>query len=506
MLVQLTQSDKIQKKIEYFRHQRKSKHAKILKPIRRSNKLVEALKLPKIANINPRSAMNKLDQLETFINEMSIDVAFISESHESESNLLSSRFESDLFAVISNVHQRKEKGGRPAIIVKKEKYNVENITNSLIDIPWGVEVVWAILTPQNIHRECTVQKIVLGSIYSKPQSKKKNETLDHICQTYNFLNAKFGKGLYWVLAGDTNDMRLDPILHMHSSLKSVVTKTTREISGKILDNIITDLHSFYKAPDCLKPLDPDDDAKGAPSDHNIVVMEPRSVLENKPARETKEITVRPMKRSGIDLFGFWVKSQNWKEIFEEENVNKKADIFQNMLLQKLNEFLPSKTRKVCTADQPFCTDKIKRIKRKKTREYQKNRKSLKWRQLNLKYQKEIAAAKSKYYGNIVKDLKTSNVSQWYSKLKRLCSYDKNNLESIDVESLKHLSESEQAEAIADKFAKVSQEYEPVKLSDIDIPYYEKSEAPQFTPEQVKEKLQKLKVRKAVPYNDLPLCC
>ena len=104
--------------------------------------------------------MNKLDQLETFINEMSIDVAFISESHESESNLLSSRFESDLFAVISNVHQRKEKGGRPAIIVKKEKYNVENITNSLIDIPWGVEVVWAILTPKNIHRECTVQKIV----------------------------------------------------------------------------------------------------------------------------------------------------------------------------------------------------------------------------------------------------------------------------------------------------------------------------------------------------------
>ena len=88
-------------------------------------------------------------------------------------------------------------------------------------------------------------------------------------------------------------------------------------------------------------------------------------------------------------------------------------------------------------------------------------------------------------------------------MKRLCANDKQKSENVEVESLKHLTEFEQAEAIADKFAKVSQEYEPVKLSDIQIPLYEKSSVPQFTPEQVKEKLQKLKTRKAVPPNDLP---
>ena len=361
----------------------------------------------------------------------------------------------------------------------------------------------AILSPKNLHRECVVQKIVVGSIYSKPQSKKKSATLDHICQTYNFLNAKYGRGLYWILAGDTNEMKLDPILNMHPSLKSVVTKPTREASGKILDNIITDMHCFYKVPECLKPLDPDDGVRGAPSDHNIVIMEPISVLDNKPARETRNIVVRPMKQSGIESFRFWLKSQNWAEVFDEENVDKKADIFQNMLLQKLDEFLPTKVRKVSTADQPFCTDKIKSLKRKKSREYQKNRKSIKWRELNLQYQKEVAAEKRKYYRNIVKDLKTSNISQWYSKLKRLCANDKHKSETVEVVSLKHLTEFEQAEAIADKFAKVSQEYEPVKLSDIQIPLYEKSSVPQFTPEQVKEKLQKLKTRKAVPPNDVP---
>ena len=58
---------------------------------------------------------------------------------------------------------------------------------------------------------------------------------------------------------------------------------------------------------------------------------------------------------------------------------------------------------------------------------------------------------------MIQDLKTSNVSQWFSKLKRLCSYDKIKTEPVVVDSIKHLDNQEQAEAIADKFAKVSQE-------------------------------------------------
>ena len=52
--------------------------------MKRSNKMVEALKLPKVMNIIPNSAMNKVEELKTFIDEQSIDIAFISESHERE--------------------------------------------------------------------------------------------------------------------------------------------------------------------------------------------------------------------------------------------------------------------------------------------------------------------------------------------------------------------------------------------------------------------------------------
>ena len=71
-------------------------------------------------------------------------------------------------------NQRKGKGGRPAIIANSKKSTVENLTNSLISIPWGVEAVWAVLTPTNVTSEIKIQKIVVGSIYCKPDSRKKS--------------------------------------------------------------------------------------------------------------------------------------------------------------------------------------------------------------------------------------------------------------------------------------------------------------------------------------------
>ena len=50
-----------------------------------------------------------------------------------------------------------------------------------------------------------------------------------------------------------------------------------------------------------------------------------------------------------------------------------------------------------------------------------------------------------------------------------------------VESIKHLSDKEQAEKIADKFSKVSQEYEPLKAEDIKVPKFESSDIPCFVP-------------------------
>ena len=54
--------------------------------------------------------------------EEEVDLAFISESHERVDQPLVDSLEMANFEIISNVHQRRGKGGRPAIVVDKNKF------------------------------------------------------------------------------------------------------------------------------------------------------------------------------------------------------------------------------------------------------------------------------------------------------------------------------------------------------------------------------------------------
>ena len=76
-------------------------------------------------------------------------------------------------------------------------------------------------------------------------------------------------------------------------------------------------------------------------------------------------------------------------------------------------------------------------------------------------------------------------------------------EQIDVDEIKHLTYKEQAEKLAEFFAKARQEYEPLKIEDINTPYFNNDEIPNFTKEQVQQELQRIKTNESVPANDIP---
>ena len=69
---------------------------------------------------------------------MESDVIFMSESWERLNFTLEEVMRPLVdHTVISNVHQREGRGGRPALIINSKKYFVQNITQSVIQIPWG---------------------------------------------------------------------------------------------------------------------------------------------------------------------------------------------------------------------------------------------------------------------------------------------------------------------------------------------------------------------------------
>ena len=147
---------------------------KNIKVIKRSNKIVQSINLPSIANINPRSVYNKVKEFHTFVIEEEIYVVFMSESWERENLTLQDIINLEDYTVISNVFQRKGKGGRPAIIVNNKKFLVQKLTNTIINIKWGKEVVWCVLTPINVTPSSNIQKVACASIYCKPGSKYKS--------------------------------------------------------------------------------------------------------------------------------------------------------------------------------------------------------------------------------------------------------------------------------------------------------------------------------------------
>ena len=272
--------------------------------------------------------------------------------------------------------------------------------------------------------------------------------------------------------------------------------------SSILDNIISDLHKWYQKPKCLAPISSDNGC-GKPSDHMTVVWEPINVVNNKPLRQTRQVVVRPITESGMKLLKLWIQNKQWKELEEAPTVDMKVKIFNQDILTQLNICLPEKIIRVTTDDAPWCNNKVKNIKRIKCREYNKHRRSNKWIELDKKYKLVVKQEKQKYYKNIVKDLKQSNPSQWYSKLKRLCSYDLEKQEVLKCEEIDQVPDQDQADILAEHFSKIRGKFDALKATDIIIPSFNQDSIPQVSQSSVLKELKMIQTKKAVPPGDIP---
>ena len=403
--------------------------------------------------------------MKTYISENEIDLTCISESWERPDLPLDKLFDLDCYEVISNVHQRKGIGGRPAIIVKKEKFLIENITNTLINIPWEVEIIFCLLTPKNATNNSLIKKIAVASMYSKPNSHKKTVLLDTISSAYHTLSSKYTSGLFWILCGDTNCLKLDAILNLNSNLKQVVDHPTRLQPPAILDPIITDLHSMYQSPVCEDALEVDSDKIGENSDHLMVKMIPLNNVNNNVSKEKKFITYRPLTDEGFKKMTFELENMSWEFIENIDEAECQMKMFQDTLFSIFENCFPQKTRILSNKDEPFYSEKLKILKNKKSREFSKHRRSNKYLALHKLYKIELKKAKHLFYSNKVQKLKSSDPKLWYKQMKKLMRYNQKD-DLIQVEDIKHLSSIDQVETIAQTFVKnteISEKYRKLIL-------------------------------------------
>ena len=287
---------------------------------------MQALQLPTCANINPRSLYNCVKEFETYVQEEDIDVAFVSETWERETIPLPELISLPNHTVISNVYQRKGVGGRPALVINHEKFSISTSTKDLVPLPWGVETTIAMIARKLFKSESSVKRIFLVSIYCKPKSRKKTALLDYLSDVYNIMTKQYSEGTYWIIAGDTNDLKLDAILNLSPQMKQVVNSPTRLNPPRMLDPIITTLSKYYQTPVCQKPLDADQGTDGAASDHLCVKFTPMTVTHDTPSRQKRKVMVRPLPESKYTAFENWLKTQTWENVMNAVTAHEKAQL------------------------------------------------------------------------------------------------------------------------------------------------------------------------------------
>ena len=461
-----------------------------------------AKSLPTVLNLNPRSIYNKAGNLKQFIKEREIDIVCISESWARADDPLETLLQMDNYDIIANPHARKEVGGKPAIVVNNKMFKVENPNQSIITIPWGVECVWAILTPVGQSNSSVVKKIIVASFYLKPHSKKKSALFDHIAQVYHLMSARYVSGLYWVISGDKNEFQLDNLLNLCPDFKQLVDRPTRLIPPRILDVIVTNMSRYYHIPTVEDPLEPDSDMSGAPSDHLMVVLSPKTDFQSKRGRAVKNVEFRPFSDDGYCAMSEVLDTWDWGYLKNIQSANDQMTSFQENLFMIFDKCFPKKKRKIFSETEPWFNEKLVKLKRKKGREYSKYRNSEKFKSLHKTYRELLDSSKKAFYRKKIRDLRTANPRSWYQNIKKLMGNDTLE-EVIEVESIKDLSVEEQVERIADKFASVSNLYDPLRRDEIKFPVFSDEDVPVISSKMVLEVLKDLNVSKSTRKTDIP---
>ena len=472
--------------------------------------MLQALSLPKMSSYNMRSLMPKIQNFGTDMLDRNCSLSFLSEIWQQLENKkhqfkVEELLEMKGLKYISTPRPGSRRGGGAALVVNTEAFTLSKLN---ILIPHNLEVVWGLLRPKELTGEIT--KIIICSFYCPPKSTRKTALIEHMTLTLQSLRTTFPKAGV-IISGDRNDLSIARLKSIDLALKQTVLQGTRGLN--ILTVILTDLYSFYEEPTIVKPIDVDDPTKpGVPSDHNGVVMAPLTVLA-KPVKRQKYVkTVQPITNSALNNLGQILVNEEW--LFMDPNLSPTdlTELYEFYTGGVFDIFCPKKKIFVRPDDKPFITEEMKILKRKILREYEKRGKSLKYLEFKKLFNEKYKNEASKYKSKIFEEIKTGNRTSVYSALRKLGARpgdEAPNTFTLQSHVDRGLSARDSAEIIADHFATISQQYEPIILENFppnirqSLSQPNMSDVPYLEVHQVYNKIRKAKKPNSSVKGDLP---
>ena len=193
---------------------------------------------------------------------------------------------------------------------------------------------------------------------------------------------------------------------------------------------------------------------------------------------------------------------DWATVLNSQNIDDKVNNFHQILTSSLDKHFPEKSIKISSLDKKWMNPKLKVLYRSLQREYYKNRRSIKWKKMKVRFKREKRRAIRTFYSTFVTDLKNTNPGKWYKMAKRIGAVNQLTGGDVQVESLQHLDARQCAQEIAEHYAEISREFVPVNLEQLPC-YLPAQQPPQVDEYIVYERIRKMKKTRSTLPIDLP---
>ena len=134
--------------------------------------------------------------------------------------------------------------------------------------------------------------------------------------------------------------------------------------------------------------------------------------------------MRPIKESGLEVFGQWLSTHQWTAVENSTTLDEKLENFTQTINDEIDVHFPKLTAKFHAEDKPFITGKIKNLILKRERAYTKSDQR-DYKRLRNKVSEEIKKAKKTFYAKKIRPLRSNDPKFWWSTIKKICSSSKN---------------------------------------------------------------------------------
>ena len=214
------------------------------------------------------------------------------------------------------------------------------------------------------------------------------------------------------ITGDFNSLATD-FFRTRLNFRQVVKANTR--GNKILDNIFTNLFDFYFEATILAPI--------GKSDHNCVVLRPK--IESKPTPVGRRVVDhRAFTAAAYDNIARELIAFNWSKMYVLDDSQEQGNILYSVLLQAVNKHAPVKRLTFKNNDKPWISSHFKELIEARNKEFVNGR-SDEYKRLRNKVHRLSKQLQKKYYNQRIKNLKTTNNSNWWKEIKGIWGHATN---------------------------------------------------------------------------------